>query len=58
MFIDLDCFWTYRLTRIIIKENRITTKTKKEISILTKQKLRLIKNLNKRWILELKIKKN
>jgi len=53
MFMDLDCFWTYRLTKIIIikiiKENRITTKTKKQINILTNQKLRLIKNLNKRW---------
>ena len=39
-----------------IKENRIKTKNKKEIKILTKQKLGLIKNLNKIWKLELKIK--
>ena len=39
----------------IKKENRIKTKNKKEIKILTRQKLRLIKNLNKRWKLELKI---
>ena len=48
--------WTYRWTRIIIIKKRIKTKNKKQIKILTKQKLGLIKNINKRWKLELKIK--